>query len=345
MAPRLTAPRRRATLAAAVLVLLVAAGCGSGATTGHAEAIDATTGSGDTAAVDGGGTLPPPIAAAVAPQLPVTVTSADGAEVTITDVSRIVPLWGSLSELVFALGLGNRVVGRDSSATFGEVADLPLVTTGHDISAESVLSLRPTLVLAHEDAGPPEALEQLRAAGVPVLVVETPTSVDAIGARMRALGTALGVPEAGAELAASTDAELAAVQRTVPADAEAPRVGFLYVRGGAGVYLLGGPGSGADSMVAAAGGRDAGTAIGLDEAFTPLTSEALVAAAPDVLLVTTSGLASVGGIDGLLELAGVAQTPAGQARRIVAVEDALLYSFGARTPDALTTLIAELHPS
>lgn len=122
-------------------------------------------------------------------------------------------------------------------------------------------------------------------------------------------------------------------------------MGFLYVRGGAGVYLLGGPGSGADSMIAAAGGSDAGTAIGLDEAFTPLTSEALVAAAPDVLLVTTSGLASVGGVDGLLELAGVAQTPAGQARRIVAVEGALLYSFGARTPEALATLIAELHPS
>lgn len=342
------ATRRGATavVTAVVLALLLAAGCGSGARTAPSGEGGATADGGAGSTVgDVVGTLPAPIVTDVVPHLPVTVPSADGTEVTITDVSRIVPLWGSLSELVFALGLGDHVIGRDSSATFGEVADLPLVTTGHDISAESVLSLRPTLVLAHEDAGPPEALDQLRAAGVPVLVVETPTSVDAIGARMRTLGTALGVPDAGAELAAATDAELAAVQRTVPAGVAAPRVGFLYVRGGAGVYLLGGPGSGADSMIAAAGGSDAGTAIGLDEAFTPLTSEALVAAAPDVLLVTTSGLASVGGVDGLLELAGVAQTPAGQARRIVAVEDALLYSFGARTPEALATLIAELHPS
>ena len=98
------------------------------------------------------------------------------------------------------------------------------------------------------------------------------------------------------------------------------------------MYLIAGPGSGADSMIDAAGGIDAGTAMGLDRPFTPITSEALVEAAPDVFLLTTTGLESVGGIDGLLEIPGIAQTPAGRDRRIVTVEDGLLYSFGSRTP-------------
>lgn len=275
--------------------------------------------------------------------LPATVPSADGTEVTITDSSRIVPLWGNLAEVVFSLGLGDRVVARDASATFAEAAHLPLVTRGHDVSAESVLSLRPTIVLAQTDTGPPEAIDQIRGAGVPVLVLDTPRSVDDAIARVELLATALGVPAAGAALAQRTADEIAAARATVPTGDAAPRVAFLYMRGSAGVYLLGGPGSGADSMIAAAGGIDAGTAIGLEQAFTPLTSEALVAAAPDVILMTTSGLASVGGIDSLAEIPGIAQTPAGRDRRVVTIEDGLLYSFGARTALAIQHIVDQLH--
>jgi len=116
----------------------------------------------------------------------------------------------------------------------------------------------------------------------------------------------------------------------------------LYLRGPAGVYLIGGPGSGPDSIIAAAGAADAGSAVGLDLAFTPLTPEAMVEAAPDVLLVTTTGLDSVNGISGLVELAGVAQTPAGKARRVITAEDGLLFSFGPRTPSLIESLRQEI---
>jgi iron complex transport system substrate-binding protein len=282
---------------------------------------------------------------AEAEALPATVASADGREVTVTDASRILPLWGNLSEIVFSLGLGDRVVARDSSATFAEAAALPLVTRGHDVSAESVLSLRPTIVLAQTDTGPPEALDQIRNAGVPVLVLDTPKSVDDSVARITTVARALGVPQAGAALAARTSAEIDAALAAVPAGADPPRIAFLYMRGSAGVYLLGGPGSGADSMIAAAGGVDAGTWMGFDQAFTPLTSEALVTAAPDAILMTTTGLESVGGVDGLVAIPGIAQTPAGRDRRVVAVEDGLLYSFGARTPQAIAEIVRQLYPA
>ena len=283
------------------------------------------------------------VAEAEAPQLPVTVTSADGRPVTVEDISRIVPLWGNITEVVFELGLGDHVVGRDVATTFAEAADLPVVTRGHDVSAESVLSLQPTLVLANADTGPPEAIEQIRNVGVPVLVLENPQRVADIEERIHAIATALGVPATGERIAAEARQQIRQEQQRIPEDEPRPKVAFLYVRGQAGVYLIAGPGSGADSMIDAAGGLDAGTAMGLTRSFTPITSEALVEAAPDAFLLTTTGLESVGGLDGLLEIPGIAQTPAGRDRRVVTVEDGLLYSFGSRTPDALRRMIDQLY--
>jgi iron complex transport system substrate-binding protein len=277
------------------------------------------------------------------PALPVTVESADGRSVRVTDVSRIVSLWVNLSEVVYSIGLGDNLVGRDVSTTFDEAEKVPLVTRAHDISAEGVLSLEPTVVLADTESGPPEAIAQLRAAGVPVVVFPRSNKVTEIQPGIERVAAALGLPDEGRMLADHTTAELATVQGGIPAGGKRPRVAFLYLRGRAGVYLLGGPGSGADSMIETAGGIDAGTAMGLDQPFTPITSEALVEAAPDVILTTTSGLESVNGVSGLVKTPGVAQTPAGAARRIVTEEDGLLYGFGARTPDALRELIRELY--
>jgi iron complex transport system substrate-binding protein len=335
--------RRPLAVLVAVLVLLVSA-CGSGATEDLPGAQPGAAGTAPTGAT----TVDPstaetraPGGTAASPQLPVTVTSADGRSVTVADVSRIVPLQGDLAEIVFDLGLGDNVVGRDISTTFEEASDLPLVTRAHDVSAESVLSLHPTLVLIDSDTGPPEAIQHIRNVGVPVVEFARPTRIAEIGDRIEAVAAALGVPAAGTSLAASIEDDLDGALADVPAG-DPPRVAFLYLRGSAGVYLLGGPGSGADAMIAAAGGEDAGTAIGLDEPFTPITSEALVEAAPDVLLLTTTGLDSVGGIDGLQDIAGIAQTPAGRDRRVVTVEDGLLYSFGSRTPAAIESMVDQI---
>lgn len=284
-----------------------------------------------------------PVATDPVAQLPVTVQSADGREVTISDTSRIVSLWGNITEVLFSLGVGDQVVGRDVASTFEEANDLPVVTQSHDVSAESVLSLRPTLVFAQTDTGPPEALDAIRNAGIPVVIVAAPESMDDITPRVDLIAQAVGLPAEGAALAQRTHDQIAAVQESIPADARSPRIAFLYMRGQAGVYLLAGPGSGADSMIQAAGAEDAGTAIGLDKPFTPLTSEALVKAAPEVILMTTSGLESVGGVEGMISIPGVGQTPAGQTKRIITVEDGLLYSFGSRTAVALASLINQIY--
>ena len=103
---------------------------------------------------------------------------------------------------------------------------------------------------------------------------------------------------------------------------------------------MAGPGSGVDSLIEASGATDASAKIGLSDPFTPLTSEALVKAQPDVILVTTTGLESVDGVAGLMQIPGVAQTPAGQSGRVVTMEDGLLFSFGVRTPEVVESLKA-----
>ncbi|MET7408607.1 heme/hemin ABC transporter substrate-binding protein [Streptomyces parvulus] len=331
---------RLAGAALSVLALTVTAtGCG-----GSSEAS-----SGGTPAPSGAATAGQTVANRVeplerrpAPRLPATVRSADGEEVTVEKAERVVPLSGSLSEIVFTLGLGDRVVARDVTATFAQAAGLPVVTRGHDVSAESVLSLRPDLVIAETTTGPAEAVDQIRAAGIPVLLVAAARGLDDVGTRIRAVAGALGVPAAGQELTRRSEQRIEAARKDVP-HGEKPRVAFLYLRGSASVYLIGGADSGAGSLIEAAGAVDAGAASGLDKDFTAITSEALVKAAPDAILVMSKGLESVGGVDGLVKIPGVAQTPAGLDRRIVSVEDGVLLNYGPRTDQVLRSVVAQLY--
>lgn len=287
-----------------------------------------------------------PLDATPEPDLPATVTSADGEKVAVEDVSRIVPLTGSLSEIVFTLGLGKNVVARDVTATFEQAAELPVVTRAHDVSAESVLSLRPTVVLADPATGPAEAIEQIRDAGIPLVVLDPATELDAIGPRIAAVAEALGVPEAGEKLTRRTEDRIDAVTESIPdapAKADRPRVAFLYLRGSASVYLLGGRESGASSLLEAAGAVDAGKESGLRKDFTAITSEALAKAAPDAILVMSKGLESVDGVDGLVKIPGVAETPAGMDRRVVSIDDGVLLNYGPRTDQVLNSLVEQLY--
>lgn len=321
--PRWTA---RAALGAAALLLL--SSCG-GTEADGAEKVEA--------AVD----RVEPIATDVDPVLPTAVTDATGAEIAIASAESIVPLSGSLSEIVFTLGLGDHVVGRDITATFEQAADLPVVSHGHEISAEGVLSLQPDLILAETSSGPQTALDQIAAAGVPIVVFEPARGIDSVAERIAAVAAALGVPDLGAELIERTEADIAAATEGIDLS-DPPTVAFLYLRGSASVYMIGGSNSGATSLIEAAGGIDAGAAA-LEGDFIELTPEALAAAAPEVILVMDKGLDSVGGVEGLLEIPGVAQTPAGENARIVHLPDGIMLNYGPRTGDVVADLARQLH--
>ncbi|WP_318198847.1 heme/hemin ABC transporter substrate-binding protein [Streptomyces sp. MCL20-2] len=328
--------RGRAAAALTAALALVLTGCGGGGDAAPKSA--SAKSSADADRVE-------PLAAAPKPKLPVTVDSADGKRVTIDSTDRIVPLTGSLSEIVFTLGFGKQVVARDITATFEQAEGLPMVTRAHDVSAESVLSLKPTIVLADTTTGPSEAIDQIRDAGIPLLVVEPAEGLDDVGRRIDTVAEALGVPSAGTELKDRTEKRIADVQKSIPdhVDGKTPRVAFLYLRGSASVYLLGGAESGASSLLEAAGAVDAGKESGLDKDFTAITSEALAKAAPDAILLMTKGFESVGGMDGLVKIPGIAETPAGMNRRVVTVDDGVLLNYGPRTDRVLTEIVEQLY--
>lgn len=334
--PTPAASTRMSRLAVALTSVVLALGvsaCGGTATPSPA------TGAGAPALPD----RVEPLAQAPVPALPATVASADGVQVTVTSADRVIPLTGGLNEIVYTLGLGPKVVAKDITATFEQAAELPVVTRGHEVSAESVLSLRPTLVLAETTSGPAEALQQIRDAGVPLLVVAPAKSLDDVAKRTETVAAALGVKEAGAQLNQRTADRIATARKALPASDKKPRVAFLYLRGTASVYLMGGSDSGAGSLLEAAGALDTGPESGLGKDFTPITSEALAAAAPDAILVMSKGLESVGGVDGLVKIPGVAQTPAGMDRRVITVDDGVLLNYGPRTDQVLTSLITQLY--
>lgn len=255
--------------------------------------------------------------------------------------SRVIVLANGVAEIIQSLNGQSIMVGRDISSTEDSLADIPIVTSGHQVLPEKVISLNPDLVLIDASTGPKAAIATIKAAGI--RVVETPESwsLGDLPKKVRAVGAAIGAPDR-AELLVE-QIELAVKTSMVKGS---PLVAFLYLRGTSSVYLIGGSGSGADSLLQAIGAVDVG-AQSLDRPFNTLTAESLASLNPDVILVMSKGLESVGGVQGLLKLPGVAQTKAGKNAAVIDVDDSLLLSFGPRTPsliEALATALRKVAP-
>lgn len=270
-----------------------------------------------------------------------TFTGADGVEETITDTSRIISLNGDITEILFAVGAGDRVVGVDVTTTFPpEALQLgPPIGFGQRLAAEPVLALSPTLVIGDQQIGPPEVIDQIRAAGIPVAIIALESELSGIRTKIETVARLVGEEAAGAALADTVDAEIAAAQALAATAADMPGVAFVYARGPEALLLFG-PGSVTSALIEGANAVDTvrGPPVG------PLTPEALAAANPDFLVTSQAAIDSLGGPDAFAELPGVAQTTAGAAGNLLIYDDALFLGFGPRTGRALRQLVLDLHP-
>ncbi|HOA85896.1 MAG TPA: ABC transporter substrate-binding protein [Microbacteriaceae bacterium] len=286
-----------------------------------------------------------------APALPATVVDAEDREVTVRSVDRILALdvSGTIAATVFGLGLGPNVIGRDAATGFDGADHLPLVTgAGHTLAVEAILALEPTVILTDTTIGPKEVRQQLRDAGIAVVMISSERRLETAGALVTEVAAALGVAPRGEALATRLHDEIEAARREVsviaPAEAsDRVRVAFLYARGAANVYYLFGADSGADSLIDALGAVDVASEIGWN-GMKPMTAEALVAAQPDALIMMTDGLASAGGVEGLLQrIPALAQTPAGQHGRVIDMADDAIFGFGPRSADVVRALARALY--
>lgn len=334
---------RRARLALLATAALLAA-CGSSGETSDAhtsassigtDAPGATVGSGD-----GGGELS---ADDPDPQVDATSTGRTDPEDASAGIAerRIVPLDGDVAEIVFALGVGDDVVATDLSATYPpEAEELPKIGIYRALSPEPILAFDPTVVVGTDAAGPADTIDALRRVGIDVTIVERRFDANGPAAKVRDVGAALGLADEASALATEVQAEIDAAS-VPPSTYDAPmRVLALYLRGANLQFVLGSE-SGVDWVIEAAGGIDVADELGVGETV-QITTEALIAAAPDAIVVPLNGLDSAGGLDALLAIPGIAQTPAGERRAVFAYDDQLLLGNGPRTGALIAALVADL---
>lgn len=256
----------------------------------------------------------------------------------VPTVKRVIALANGSAEIISALGLKSLIVGRDIASTDDDLKSIPIVTSGHQVVAEKIISMNPDLVIIDKSTGPATALNALKSAGITVTQIPEAWALADISRKVQAVAESVGTPRSG-ELLNQKFAQV--LQGAKNQKLNKVRVAFLYLRGGSAIYLIGGEGSGADSLMRAIGAVDVGAAK-FKQPFTAMTSELMISLNPDLILVMTKGLASVGGVDGLVQLPGVAQTEAGKNRRVIAVDDSLLLSFGPRTPDLIHQLSVQV---
>ncbi len=263
-----------------------------------------------------------------------------GASDGVVEEARLITLGGGITEIVVALGLGELIVAVDTSSQYPEevLGELPRLGYHRSISTEGVLALRPTQLIGSVDDGPELALQQLRDVGIAYHQAGSVGSVEEAYDRIRGIAMVLGRAERGEELVAAIAQKLAAVQASLPPRDERPRALLVYARG-PGVLFVGGTGTIAEAVVVAAGGTHVPTNL---EGFKPLTPESLIGAAPDVIIASDAGVAAIGGLEAFLAIPGVAQTPAGQNRAVVSLDEATLLSFGPRLGHGVEILAAEL---
>ncbi len=261
-----------------------------------------------------------------------------------TAPTRLISIGGALTELVYELGLQPLLVGVDSTSLYPAAAQqLPQVGYARTLATEGLLSLRPSLIVATEDAGPPAVLRQLEAARVPLHVLRAEHRFEGLIARCLQLGELLQRQAEAQTLAdrlsRQWQASLALAQQLQGRNGKPPKVMFILSHGQNQIRIAG-QDTAAEAMIRYAG---ASNAVQGFTGYKLLTPEAAIAAAPDIILVTDQGLAAAGNAAELLKLPGLSHTPAGRAKRVLSLEALELLGFGPRLPQALARLAQGLH--
>jgi iron complex transport system substrate-binding protein len=249
---------------------------------------------------------------------------------------RIVSVGGALTEIVFALEVSTDLVGVDTTSLYPQSAQkLPSVGYARALSVEGVLALAPTQLIATEDAGPPAVLRQLSAAGVAITVLAANHRFEGLLERIKRVGELTGrVVQATAMQQALQQEWVRTRVHVFQRTTKPVRVLFVLAHTPNQV-MVAGTDTSAQAMLDYAG---ASNAISGFSGYKPLTPEAVIAAQPDVVLLTDQGLKAAGGVNGILKLPGLEQTSAGRKRRVISLEAMFLLGFGPRFPAAVAAL-------
>ncbi|MDA5555671.1 heme/hemin ABC transporter substrate-binding protein [Shimia sp. MMG029] len=247
---------------------------------------------------------------------------------------RIVSVGGAVTEIVYALDEGDRLVARDTTSNYpAEARDLPNVGYIRRLSAEGVLSVNPDLILSEAGAGPLETMELLREAAIPVAEINEGFTREAVSQKIMTVADVLGVPEKGAALAQETDAAIAEALAKVDT-ANRPKVLFILSTAG-GRVMAAGTNTSAGAIIELAGGENAASGF---EGFKPMTDEAIATSGAEVILMMDRRDDHGASNDQLRAHPAIGQTPAALNDAIVRMDGMLLLGFSVRTGQAISEL-------
>lgn len=268
-------------------------------------------------------------------------TAATAAEAPLADTSRLVVAGGAITEVLYALGVAERIVAVDSTSLYPPEALKSKASIGYfrALSTEGVLAMRPSAIIASDKAGPPEVIKALRGASVPLVEIDDRPEPEVLVARVRRIGRLVGKTAQGEALAQSITDGFAALERERRAIASPKRAIFvLSVQNGR--MTVAGKGSSADAMLGLAGARNCADGI---DGFKPITNEALVALNPDVIVVGKHGGPNMR-VAELMRVPGIGLTVAGRNRSFIEMDSLYLLGFGPRAPAAASDLMHALYP-
>ncbi|WP_346361408.1 ABC transporter substrate-binding protein [Bosea sp. (in: a-proteobacteria)] len=255
---------------------------------------------------------------------------------------RIVAAGGVVTEVLYALGQQDKVVGVDTTSQWPPEALKDKKSVGYvrALSAEGVLSLKPSQVIAVEGAGPPDALALLKESGTPITMIPEALSPEAVVGKIAAIGKAAGVAEPAQQLAATVKGRFDELDKLRAGLPKQKRVLFvLSLQNGR--IMVGGRATTADAIITLAGGVNAADAV---EGFKPMTDEAIITAAPDVILMMRFSSAHNASPEEVFAMPAFSETPAAKQKSLIRMDGLYLLGFGPRTPNAARDLMAELYP-
>ncbi len=277
--------------------------------------------------------------------LPVLVAvlplSAHASEKGNPDAKRIVAVGGTVTEILYALGAGDRIVARDSTSSYpAQAMEKPDVGYMRALSSEGILSQKPDLILSEDGAGPADVISILKASEVPMVTVDTLPQASAIAKKIEDVGAAVGLEEKSRALAASVDAELAKLEKDVAAVGEKKKRVLFVLSMAGGRIMAAGKETEAAAIIELAGGINAAPEI---TGYKPLTDEAVIAAAPDVILTMQRGDHAAKSEE-VFALPAFQSTPAAASKALISLDGLYLIGFGPRTPAAGRELASKLYP-
>ena len=257
------------------------------------------------------------------------------------DEMRIVTAGGSITEIIYQLGFGNRVVGVDQSSTYPpEIKTAKSIGYWKQLNVEGVLSLRPTHFFTWKDAEPRIVLDQLEKMKVQTILLDrVPSSPEQLFINIDRIAGVLGVADKGAELIQSIKSKLDVISDKLAKQPKKPKVLFLFSVA-SGPAQVAGKNTVVDGIIRLSGGDN----IATHQNYQTYGAEAFIAANPEVIVLTTQALSSLGGLDNLGRVSGISQTNAWKNQRIIHLDQAILLGMGPRIAQAVEELYAGFYP-